>query len=165
MTPNVRAFLTMISHAEGTDRVADPYRCCYAYRHTIQDLTYHPAQVRPPDGAREWRGEQLDALGPEYAGKWSTAAGRYQINLPSWEDGVKALRLADFTPTSQDDWTIWKIKQKGAFDLVNAGRIAEALATPLHSVWASMPGPSIGQPQREVAWLLNAYSVAGGAYV
>lgn len=154
----------MLSHAEGTDRVPEPYRCCYAFKHTIQDLSYHPAQIRPPLSMVEWPGEPLANLGPEYVGKISTAAGRYQINLPSWLEGVKALRLTDFTPPSQDDWTIWKIKQKGAYDLVNAGRIAEALATPLHLVWASLPGPNIDQPQRDVAYLLNAYSKAGGAY-
>jgi muramidase (phage lysozyme) len=164
VTPNIAAFLTMISVSEGTYGAADPYRVCYAYKHTVADLNYHPAQPRPPAGLREWHGEPLDNLGAAYAGKVSTAAGRYQINLPSWLDGAQALKLADFTGPSQDDWTIWKIKSKGALDLVNAGRIAEALATPLHEVWASLPGPNIGQPQRNVAFLLNAYSAAGGAY-
>jgi muramidase (phage lysozyme) len=167
VTSNLAAFLTMISISEGTDRTPEPYRCCYGYKHVIRDLSYHPHQKRP-DGTREWAGEPLsDAMCIAAGfppGCISSAAGRYQINLPSWLEGVKALRLPDFTPPSQDDWTVWKIKSKWALDLVNAGRIAEALATPLHSVWASLPGPKIDQPQRDVAFLLNAYSQSGGGF-
>lgn len=166
MTPNMAAFLSMIAASEGTDRAPDPYRVCYGYQWTIQNLNYHPAQPRPPDGLREWHGESIAHLGPEYAGKVSTAAGRYQINLPSWLDGVRAMRLSDFTGYSQDDWAIWKIKCLGAMELVNAGRIAEALLTPVRHIWASLPGSNAsGQPQKEAAFCLNAYRAAGGAYV
>jgi len=50
---NVRAFLTMIAKAEGTEGRGDPYRVCYAYAHTVKDLRDHPAVTG------EWRGQRL----------------------------------------------------------------------------------------------------------
>ena len=38
---NAQAWLALISYSEGTDRGGDPYRVCYAYAHTVQDLSRH----------------------------------------------------------------------------------------------------------------------------
>jgi muramidase (phage lysozyme) len=164
MTPNLSAFLTTISHSEGSNRAADPYRCCFAFRHTIQDLAYHPHETRP-DGTREWKGETLTdeqcrnvGLSP---GCISSAAGRYQITLPTFMRLRGILKTNGFGPEVQDDMCVQLIKECGALDLIFAGRISEAIAL-CHPVWASLPGSTAGQPITPIATLINAYGNAGG---
>lgn len=157
MTPNQTAFLSMISKSEGTNRAADPYRVCYGYKHIIADLSDHPAITG------EWHGESLDSLGPSYVGKVSTAAGRYQINKPTWLDVKNALSLSDFSAASQDDAALYLIKRAGALTLVNEGLLDGAIEA-CKGVWASLPGNSAGQPQAKLADLKQAYTDAGGAF-
>lgn len=152
---NVRAFLALIAYSEGTDRAADPYRVCYGYRHTIADLSEHPAV------SGEWKGEALDKLGPAYVGKVSTAAGRYQIIRPTWLAVRRELGLVDFGPTSQDLAAIHLVRKRGALDLVKAGQVADAVAK-CRQEWASLPGAGYGQPERQMAALVNAFEAAGG---
>lgn len=157
MTPNMAAFLSMIAHSEGTDRAADPYRVCYGYKHTIVSFADHPAITG------EWRGESLASLGALYVNKISTAAGRYQITKPTWLWIKGELHLTDFTPPSQDDAAVFDIKHAGALDLVNAGRVADAINR-CHQIWASLPGSTSGQPQTSFANLMTSYVGAGGAF-
>lgn len=152
---NAQAFLAMIAHSEGTDRAADPYRVCYSYRHTIKDLSDHPAITG------EWPGESIASLGPAYAGKISTAAGKYQIIKPTWLTCKRALDLPDFSPASQDLAALYLIKRRGALDDIQAGYIAEAIAK-CRNEWASLPGGDSGQPQRQLDALLAVFSNAGG---
>ncbi|MEO8805846.1 MAG: glycoside hydrolase family 104 protein [Burkholderiaceae bacterium] len=155
---NVAAFLTMLAKAEGTEREPDPYRVCYGYKHVIEDLSEHPAITR------EWMGEDISSLGPQYAGKVSTAAGRYQMIRPTWIGCRNALRLTDFGPTSQDLAAVYLIKQRGALEDVQAGRVQDAIdkLTRAPALWASLPGGGDGQPQRKLALLLDAFDQAGG---
>lgn len=165
MNANIAAFLSMISHSEGTDRPPappNPYRCVYGYKHIIADLSEHPA-IETLTHPVEWAGESIANLGPQYAGEISTAAGRYQITRPTWRICKTALNLTDFTGPSQDDAAIFLIKQKGALVLVNNGQIADAIAL-CNGIWASLPGNSAKQPQRSMADLINAYGNAGGAF-
>jgi muramidase (phage lysozyme) len=161
MTQNQLAFLAMISHSEGTDRASDPYRVCYRYKHTILDLSYHPAEHRPPLGAQEWRGEPIDDLGAQYAGEVSTAAGRYQIRLKTWLGCKATLNLAGFTPDAQNDAGIQLIKQRGALALVNANQVHEAIIC-CKDEWASLPGGHSNQPEHTFAYLIDFYTQAGG---
>ena len=163
MTPNVAAFLSMIAHSEGTDRAPDPYRVCYGYKHTIVSLAQHPACAGVNGAPAEWLGESLANLGPQYAHSISTAAGRYQINRPTWQQIQAVLRLPDFTGPSQDDAAIFLIKEKGALTLVNNGQVADAI-TLCHGIWASLPGSTAGQPTTSFAELMTAYGDAGGAF-
>jgi muramidase (phage lysozyme) len=165
MTANMAAFLTMISHSEGTDRPpapADPYRTCYGFKHVIVSLSDHPS-VDTPGHPAEWHGESLVSLGSQYAHSISTAAGRYQLIRPTWMECQAALGLTDFTGPSQDDAAIWLIKEKGAMDIVNSGRVTDGIEL-CHGIWASLPGNSSGQPHRSVAELIHAYADAGGAF-
>jgi lysozyme len=157
MTQNRAAFLDMISHSEGTDRAADSYRVVFGFKHTIADLSDHPAVTG------EWHGEPLDFLGPTYYGLISTAAGRYQVTKHTWQALQGALNLPDFGPASQDAAAILLIKQKGALDMVDSGRVVDAVNL-CHSVWASLPGSTSGQPQRTMADLVKTYTDAGGAF-
>lgn len=154
---NLSAFLNTISHSEGTDRAPDPYRVCFAFRHTIADMSDHPAVTG------EWKGEPLDFLGPTYAGLISTAAGKYQITKHTWQALQGALNLPDFSPASQDAAATLLIKQKGALEAVNGGCVADAIAL-CHNVWASLPGSTSGQPQKTLASLIQNYTNNGGAF-
>ena len=156
---NTRAFLAMIAFAEGTDQRADPYRVCFGYRHTIENLADHPAVTR------EWLGEKLpDAVcrgAGHQPGCVSTAAGRYQLIRPTWLRCKRALALSDFGPASQDAAAVYLIKQRFALDDVQRGRVADAVAK-VRAEWASLPGAGYNQPERRIAALTEAYVLAGG---
>lgn len=156
---NIAAFLRVIRQAEGTENTADPYRVCYAYRHTINDLREHPTVTG------EWRGERLsDAMcanagfGP---GCVSTAAGAYQIIRPTWVRVRDKLGLRDFRSASQDAAAIELIRARGALEDVKAGRIVQALDKCRHE-WASLPGNYAKQGQRTMGQLLAWYQQNGG---
>jgi muramidase (phage lysozyme) len=155
LSQNVKAFLSTISHSEGTDRAPDPYRCCFEFKHTIASFADHPAVTG------EWMGESLAFLGPQYANEKSTAAGRYQINRPTWVGIKTLLQLPDFGPDSQDQACVHLIRTCHALDLVEAGEIRLAIFA-CRGRWASLPGNTSGQPQKPLADLLDAYGSAGG---
>lgn len=156
---NVAAFLALIEFAEGTARNGrDPYRTCYAYKHTVRDYRDHPSVTG------EWDGEPLDNLGPRYAGQKSTAAGRYQIIKPTWLRAKAALGLPDFSPASQDRAALWLIQQRNALDDVCAGRIGAACGKCARE-WASFPASTAGQPTHRLDHLLARFTAAGGVLV
>ena len=149
MNANEAAFLDVISHAEGTDRATEPYRTCFGFSHVIIDLSDHPTVTG------EW-------MGASYAGGLSTAAGRYQINRPSWLEYRTLLKLPDFSPASQDAWCLRKLSGIGALPLIEAGLIDQAIAL-CSRTWASLPGSPSGQPEKKLADLLDFYTLSGGA--
>jgi muramidase (phage lysozyme) len=161
LSKNLLAFFATVSHAEGTDQAPDPYAVVYGYTHTITDFSDHPAATG------EWTGEILTDQQCRNAGVppgcKSTAAGRYQINLPTWKTCKQALGLKDFTPDSQDRAAAWLIQRDGALDMVNGGQFADAIIK-CRETWASLPGNSAGQPQRTLASLTSFYADAGGAF-
>lgn len=156
MSRNLAAFLAMLAHAEGTDQVADPYACCFAYKHTVKDMRDHPAVTG------EWAGERLTeqqcmglGLGKRCV---STAAGKYQITRGTWVDLRRLIVLPDFGPASQDKAAAKLIEMEGALQDVEAGRIAQAIDK-CKSRWASLPGANApGQPQRKLEGLLAFYA-------
>lgn len=166
MTPNVSAYLTMLATSEGTEQEPDSYRVCFGKKHVIHDLSYHPHERRP-DGTREWDGEKLSdeqcaAVGLG-SGCISSAAGRYQLILPTWARLKAKLGLHNFADDSQDDACVQLLKECGALDLIFAGRVGDAI--PLcASEWASLPGSTAKQPQSKFASLINTYASAGGAF-
>lgn len=157
---NVSAMLAAIQAAEGTNRAADPYRVCYGYRHTIQNMADHPAVTG------EWKGEKLPddmcraaGYGP---GCVSTAAGAYQFIKPTWLDLKRRLGLRDFSPASQDAAAVQLLKDCGAWQRVRSGDFIGAVIA-ARKIWASLPGSGYEQPERSFAWLQAAYVNAGGA--
>lgn len=156
---NIAAFLSVIRKAEGTDQAGDPYRVCYGYKHTITDMSDHPALTG------EWRGERLpDAMcknagfGP---GCVSTAAGAYQIIKPTWVNLRRSLGLFNFGQYSQDGAAIELIRRRGALEDVKAGRIAKAIDK-CRNEWASLPGNYARQGQRSMGQLVAWYEQSGG---
>lgn len=155
-SPQMAAALQTIARSEGTANQRDPYRVCYGYKHTIFNLTDHPAITG------EWGGEPLDSLGAAYRGLKSTAAGKYQINKPTWMDARRALGLPDFTAASQDAAAAWLIKKAGALDAVESGDVATFVAR-CASRWASFAGANApGQRMHSVAALEGYFQQAGG---
>jgi lysozyme len=156
---NIAALLETIKRCEGTAGQPDPYRVCYAYRHTIRDLRDHPAITG------EWRGETLPddmcrAAGFG-AGCVSTAAGAYQIIKPTWTRLKGRLGLPDFGPASQDAAAIQLLRERGALAKIERGDLAGAIAA-ARKEWASLPGAGYGQGERTMAWVQARYLEAGG---
>jgi lysozyme len=156
---NVQAFLNTIAQAEGTAHAADPYRVCYAYKHTIADFSDHPAVTG------EWKGEPLSAkmcLAAGHApGCVSSAAGKYQIIKPTWLGLKAALGLPDFSPASQDAAAIELLRRRGALAKIQAGDIEGACAA-ARKEWASFPAAGYSQGERTVAWMVDRFTQAGG---
>ena len=157
---NVRAFLDLVKRCEGTAGAADPYRVCYAYRHTIQSLSDHPAVTG------EWRGETLSnamcaasGFGP---GCVSTAAGAYQFIKPTWQTLKAQIRASDFGPGSQDAAAIQLLKNIGAYDRIRAGDLSGAVAR-ASGQWASLPGSKAGQGGKSMSQVVAMFAAAGGA--
>lgn len=155
----IAAMLAAIKHAEGTTQAADPYRVCYGYRHTVQDLADHPAVTG------EWRGEKLPARLCLAAGRApgcvSTAAGAYQFIRPTWDRLKAKLRLPDFGPDSQDAAATELLRERGALVHLERGDFARAVAAARRE-WASLPGSGWSQPERSLQWLTARFTAAGG---
>lgn len=156
---NVHAFIEAIARCEGTANQPDPYRVCYAYRHTIQSLADHPAITG------EWKGEKLsDALCKAAgfgSGCVSTAAGKFQITKGTWSTLKKRLGLRDFSPASQDAAAIELLRESGALDAAMRGDLASAVQR-ARRTWASLPGAGYEQPERSLAWVQAQFINAGG---
>ena len=163
LSTNMTAFLAMLAHREGTayqkdpaGNLIDPYRVCFLNKHVIQHLNDHPAITG------EWHGEPLDFLGPNYVGLHSTAAGKFQINKPTWIDCRRSVSLPDFTGPNQDAAAVFLITRAGAADMIEAGRIHDAIPR-LVNLWASLPGGTSGQHENNLVALTVAYTDAGGS--
>lgn len=150
MTPNQKAFLDMIAVSEIGQPLLDLTDNGYnvlvgSTVHNIMvfhDYSDHPRVLN-------------EALN-------STAAGRYQL-LAHWFDAYRnLLNLKDFSPASQDAIALQQIKERKAFDDIEAGRFADAVEK-VHNIWASLPGAGYGQHENQLAVLQQAYVDAGGA--
>ena len=93
----------------------------------------------------------------------STAAGAYQIILPTWrrvrEAGAWGPRLEDFGVDAQDEAARRILLQSGALARLEAGDVEGAIRRAA-TQWASLPGSISGQPQKDMATIL-AYYQAG----
>lgn len=156
---NISAFLTVLQLAEGTAGRGDPYRVCYGYSHTINDLSDHPAVTG------EWSGQVLSdgmcALAGFGPGCVSSAAGAYQLIKGTWISVRNALSLPDFSAASQDAAALELIRRRGALEDVKAGRFASAV-NKCRNEWASLPGNYAKQGQRSIDQLAGWFSDAGG---
>ncbi|MBU9401631.1 glycoside hydrolase family 104 protein [Burkholderia multivorans] len=92
----------------------------------------------------------------------STAAGRYQINYPTFLTLSRQMGVNDFSPATQDAMALQLAANKGALADIDAGNIQSAIAR-CAPVWASLPGWTYGQHTNSVASLIAWYEAAGGA--
>lgn len=147
LSPNVSAFLDMISFSEGTARYGkdDGYNVLVGGK-LFTSYADHPDIV-------------VD-LGH---GLKSTAAGRYQVLYRYWRVYKDQLDLPDFSPESQDRVALQLIRECHAMDYVEKGLIKEAIHL-CKSRWASLPGAGYSQHENKLDVLLEAYHKARVKY-
>lgn len=93
----------------------------------------------------------------------STAAGGYQILSRYWPHYAKQLHLPDFSPESQDLYTIQQFREQKALPLIQAGRFVDAINA-IRNIWASLPGAGYGQHEHDIDTLARVYASAGGRF-
>jgi muramidase (phage lysozyme) len=116
----VKAFLDTIATAEGT-ATPDGYRTQYTGTKfaSFQD---HPREMR---------------CGRRYGKKLcSDAAGRYQFLSTTWDRFAKKFGIHDFSPENQDLVAVELIREKGALEDIEAGRLEPAVKK-LAYIWPS----------------------------
>lgn len=158
----IDAFLSMIRAAEHTAATiasGSEYSTFYGGRR-FTDFSNHPVLTG------EMRGVALSDSICRSAGFLpgcvSTAAGAYQITLPTWRD-VQSWEgnLPDFSPASQDEAARRILRHDGAAAFIDAGDFPAALAIASQR-WASLPGSTAAQTRRTFDFVLNAYNSALG---
>lgn len=107
-------------------------------------------------------------------GKYSSAAGTYQMILPTWKNAQKALDLPDFSPASQDKAAWWIASQQYAadhpgrdllYDLQQGDRMGD-IGKSLAKQWTSLPGGiEQGQNGQQFASAYDKYLANGGGPV
>lgn len=143
---NVSAFLDMLAYAEGTPRFGSED----GYNVIVGGGLFHDYSDHP----------RKSISLPRY-GIRSTAAGRYQFLIGTWDDLAKRFNLKDFTPSSQDAGAIQLIRQCRALALVHDGKVREAIHA-CRRIWASLPGAGYGQREVATDELVDVYQRAGG---
>ena len=155
---NVKAFLRVIRAGESSQG-DEAYWWLFGSTHSkailAESLSDHP-RVKTYE---KYDGQFIKNGKLDY----TTAAGAYQITASTWDTVIQpALKLGDFSPTSQDIAAVFLIQKHGALDDVIAGRVKEACAK-LTKEWASMPGASYGdQPTRKLEQALATFKEYGG---
>lgn len=141
---NVQALLAMIKKFESDGK----YNVLYGGG-TFADYSKHP-QVRVPffNPATQK---------PDY----STAAGAYQINFPTWSTVLKYAGAGDFSPASQDAAAVWLLKLNGALAAIMDGDFDTAIRL-ASKTWASLPYTASKQNHVSQAAAQLAYVQAGG---
>ncbi len=147
MTPNQRAFLSMLAFSEGTLGKGDDGYNVDAGGKLFTSYADHPRILVHLSANLE-----------------STAAGRYQILARTFDAYKAMLGLPDFSPASQDAIALQIIKEKQALNDVESGHIDDAI-TKCCKVWASLPGAGYGQRENSFDDLEDAYLDAGGTLV
>ena len=145
MNQNSKAFLDMLAFSEGTIGTHDDGYAELVGGHAFEAYDDHP-RARIHVGG----------------GLWSTAAGRYQIVVETYDEFKTKLGLKDFSPTSQDAIALALVAARGAEDDLAQGKLARVIAL-TNSVWASLPGSRYGQPTKTYGDLLTRYLAAGGS--
>ncbi|STU59370.1 phage lysin [Klebsiella pneumoniae subsp. pneumoniae] len=95
------------------------------------------------------------------AGKKSTASGRLPAALSVLATLQKAARFADFSPISQDRLAIQLIRERGALEDLQQGRIERAISR-CRNIWASLPGPGTVSASTALDRLVAVWRKAGG---
>lgn len=144
---NVRAFLKMLRHGEGTDH-ADGYRTLFGGSF-FDSFNDHPGKV----------------ITAKLGGKpiRSSAAGAYQFLRVTWNNLVIQYGFEDFSPKSQDLACIALIIGRGALKNVIDGDFERAVIK-CNREWASLPYSPYGQPTVTMDLAKQLYSDAGGSF-
>lgn len=142
---NVRAFMDTIAFAEGT-------KAQYNYIYTFVAFTSYADHPRKKICS---------------GGLCSTAAGRFQFLVKTWDPLAKELGLSDFTPPSQDKAAVELVRRAGAYTAAaNASKHANFTKAmgKINTIWASLPGSPYGQPTHTMEKLWAVYKAALAGY-
>lgn len=145
--PNVRAFLRMLRHGEGTAS-DDGYRVMFGGER-FDSFADHPRRAI----TKKLGGTPIT----------STAAGAYQFLSRTWDGLVAQYGFRDFSPKNQDLGAVALILGRKALEDVVAGRFEEAVRK-CNREWASLPGSPYGQPVVTMARARQEYEKHGGSY-
>ena len=141
---NVQAFLSMIRRFESNG----DYNVLYGGDHFVS-YAQHP-QVRVP------------FFNPKtQKNDYSTAAGAYQINWPTWNTILRHAGNGDFSPASQDAAAVWLLKLNGALPDIMDGDFNSAIRK-ASATWASLPFTDSKQAHVSMQMATLAYTNAGG---
>ena len=152
MNKNLEAFLCMIAWAEiGPEMLAESDQ---GYRILVGSL---PGRVKLFTDYSD-HPRKMMRLTPTLR---STAAGRYQILMRTYDHYRALLKLPDFSPASQDAIAVQLIKERRALQDIYDGKIVEAIGK-VKNIWASLPGAGYEQREHRIEPLLIAYRAAGG---
>jgi muramidase (phage lysozyme) len=89
---------------------------------------------------------------------YSTAAGAYQINHPTWVSEIQpALGLVSFTPADQDAAAVWLLQKDGAYDPLSSGDIDTFLRR-ASKRWASLPYSTAQQHPQALQAALDTFT-------
>lgn len=150
--PNIKAFLTTIREAEGTN-TPNGYRYLFGSRpgHELLmiDYTDHPQKYF---SYKNQKGVVIQ----------TSASGAYQIIFKTWEVLKKRLDLTDFRPNSQDLCAVELLREIGAIPLIEQGKFKEVI-NKARKIWASLPGSGVDQPERSFLEVTTWYQKAGGS--
>lgn len=141
---NLKAFLDMISHSEGTYGKGDDGYNVLVGGGLFEGYKDHPRKMVRVNATLT-----------------STAAGRYQLLARYFDAYKRMLDLPDFSPASQDAIAIQQIRERKALDDIEAGRFDHAVAK-VSNIWASLPGAGYGQHENKLADLRGWYATHGG---
>jgi muramidase (phage lysozyme) len=150
----IAAFLDLIAWSEGTS--SNPLTKQDGYdvivsgvdgHHTFTDCATHPFALG--------RAPILVKPGPPPL--HSTASGRYQLILPTWEDLAHTLHLGTFSPTNQDLACVQLLHECHADYSLYCGQIEEAIERSCET-WASFPGNLFKQGGRPMPELMEQYT-------
>lgn len=172
----IAAFLDLIAWSEGTSRSL--LTNCDGYdeivtgvdgHHVFTDFSVHPfARGRAPivvTAAKPatYTHSNADDGGPGVLVKpatpalHSTASGRYQLILATWEDLAIRLHLGTFSPANQDLACVQLLHECHADDSLYCGMIEKAIDESCET-WASFPGNLFHQGGHPLAQLMAQYT-------
>lgn len=133
--PNVRKFLDLIAHTEGTE--GNGYRTAFGGGR-LSNLGDHPRYMK---SFKQQNGKINK----------TSAAGRYQFLSSTWDSVAKKYGLNDFGPQSQDLGAIALLAQNGALGSILKGDMTTAVRKS-GSTWASLPTAPASYSQPTKSW-------------
>lgn len=150
---NVQAFLEMIRHCEGT-MYPDGYYFYFGSREDndkrLPDLHDHPGV--------SYAQHYVNKAGKSIT---TTAAGAYQFIHSTWRGLQAKLSLPDFEEHSQDLAALELLSEQNCVSRLMEGDFNYALSK-ANTIWASLPGAGVDQPERSLAEVTSLYTTAGG---
>lgn len=140
LNARIRALLATIRRYES----GDDYSVLYGGGH-FSDFSRHP-NVRVP-------------FTNPATGKadFSTAAGAYQINFPTYVDFAARMGVSDFTPETQDAMALAILRNLGAVRALENNDVPLAF-TLAGRRWASMPGSTAQQGAKSINTVVAFYN-------